>query len=472
MDDAKAAEFSLKVMINKEKTKVLFVEADNHFADILLSFLTLPLGRIIKVLEKHYGDEAPTIGSLSSLYHSLVNLEVGPYFVTEGAKQTLLNPASTFEAEYARLKIDYNDYHPAKYFTCGILLCRRIRRVSMYHDNNANICPNCRNIRKLQSNLWHDGKKLKDASGDGVFTMNTSSFIISDDLQILPYKTGLLGIISILGITDVDKAEPIKVTFGFSEIMSLLKASLISQAPFSDLILSKARHVNSVAVGSEPETSLNQIKNEDNTDSKKIVLKVMVQKSCGKLLYAQAEEDFVEFLFSLFNIPLGGAEHLLAGKTCIKAIDNLYRSTAVVIDDKYFKAPDTINRLTKPNVVHGCISDDNILLLTEECLPDDYSDMSWSSSDKFPNGKGSYLKIPQTYHVADDLTVTPLCIFSILSSLKKQEIPISDVKEVELQIGLKEGLNILKASLTSTTALTDALLDIVRIKHKIINFRG
>ncbi|XP_057792660.1 uncharacterized protein LOC131009375 [Salvia miltiorrhiza] len=461
MDDAKDAEFSLKVMINKKKTKVLFVEADSHFADILLSFLTLPLGRIIKVLEKHYGDEAPIIGSLSSLYHSLVDLDI-TCFWTEGAKQTLLNPASSFEDEYARLKLDYNDYHPAKYFTCRYLSSHSIRSVSMYHDS-APMCLRCEYMH--QRIIKQDEKECQFASEDGVFTINTTPFIISDDLQIFPNKIGLLGIISILGLTDADKAQPINVTFGFSEIMSLLKASLISQTPFSDLILSKARHVNSVAVGSEPETSVNQIKNEDNTDSKKIVLKVMVQKSCGKLLYAQAEEDFVEFLFSLFNIPLGGAEHLLAGKTCIKAIDNLYRSTAVVIDDKYFKAPDTRNRLTKPNVVHGCISDDNILLLTEECLPDDYSEMLWSSSDKFPNGKGSYLKTPQTYHVTDDLTVTPLCIVSILSTLNKQEIPISDVKEVELQIGLKEGLNILKASLTSTTALTDALLDQISIKQ-------
>ena len=61
------------------------------------------------------------------------------------------------------------------------------------------------------------------------------------------------------------------------------------------------------------------------------------------------------------------------------------------------------------------------------------------SSAKFPNGKGHYLKGPRTYHVADDLTVTPFCIVSILSSLNKQKIVLyDDVREVELQIGLKE----------------------------------
>ena len=46
MCDGKEGEFSLKVMINRQKTKVLFAEVDSLFADILLSFLTLPLGRI------------------------------------------------------------------------------------------------------------------------------------------------------------------------------------------------------------------------------------------------------------------------------------------------------------------------------------------------------------------------------------------------------------------------------------------
>lgn len=47
MSDAEEVKFSLKVMINKEKTKVLFAESDSDFVDVLLSFLTLPLGSIV-----------------------------------------------------------------------------------------------------------------------------------------------------------------------------------------------------------------------------------------------------------------------------------------------------------------------------------------------------------------------------------------------------------------------------------------
>ncbi|XP_057792667.1 uncharacterized protein LOC131009377 [Salvia miltiorrhiza] len=461
MDDAKDAEFSLKVMINKEKTRVLFAQADSHFADILLSFLTLPLGRIVKVLEKHYGSvEAPTIGSLSNLYRSVANLEVGSHFVTEGAKQALLNPTSSFEDKYAGLKLDITDFQPAQYFSCSVH-SKRFRSVSIYYDTTRSTCPSWDCDRKLKKVV--DEKGPKATSTDEVFTVHKASFIISDDLQILPNETGIVGIVVSLGITDMDKAELINVDLGFNEIMNLLMTSLTSPTPLSDVILNKTRQINTSILESPP--LLQNVAMEENPDFKKLSLKVMIQKSTGKFLYAQAKEEFIEFLFGLLHIPLGGAEYVFAGKTCFKAIDNLYRSSADLID-KYFKSPDTKNRLMKPNLVHGCISGKYIFPLTEECLPADYIDnINWFSSIKFPNGKGSYLTGPQIYHVADDLTVTPLCIVSMFSSLREQKISISDVKEVELEIGLKEALGILKASLTSTSALSDALLSHISIKQ-------
>ncbi|XP_057792648.1 uncharacterized protein LOC131009376 isoform X1 [Salvia miltiorrhiza] len=453
-DDKKGATFSLKVMINKERTKVLFADSDSHFADILLSFLSLPLGRIVKVLEKHYGDEAPSIGSLSSLYRSLVNLD-SSYFWTDGAKQTLLDPTSSLEHEYGRLKLDITDFQPAEYFYCiGLYQCSyRFRSVSIYYDH----------VKKCKFGLCGGTMKIEvvkkgseaAASRDGVFTMNTSSFLISDDLHIFPSETGLLGVISFLGITDMDNAEQIKVDLGFTEIMNLLKASLTSPTPLSDIILNKTTQlIYSKFMVTQPHTT----EEENPNNSRNLSLKVMIQQSTGKVAYAQANKQFVEFLFSFLYIPLVGVEHLLAGNTCVKAIDNLYRSTSDLADSKHFITPDTKKRLMTPILPHGYISAHCIFPLAEECLPAEYNDYLNSSSVKFPNGQGSYLKGSPTYHVADDLTVTPFCFASTLSSLKEQKISISDVKEVEMQIGLKEALSILKASLTSTTALTDALM--------------
>ncbi|XP_057779830.1 uncharacterized protein LOC130998432 [Salvia miltiorrhiza] len=190
MSDAKkGATLSLKVMINKERTKVFFAEADSHFADILLSFLSLPLGRIIKVLNNHYGDEAEaaTIGSLCSLYRSVVNLD-SVHFWTDGAKQTLLDPTSSSEDEYERLKLDITDFQPAKYFYCDKYSYHtysqsyRYRSVSIYYDH-VKKCKFCSSNGTMKIEVVKKGSEAA-ASRDGVFTMNTSSFIISDDLHI------------------------------------------------------------------------------------------------------------------------------------------------------------------------------------------------------------------------------------------------------------------------------------------------
>ena len=210
--------------------------------------------------------------------------------------------------------------------------------------------------------------------------------------------------------------------------------SFISPTPLSDFVLDKT----SLARAPEPKTLVDHSAFQEKIGSKKIVMKVVVQKSKHKLLYAIAEDDFVEFLFSLFVIPLGGVEHLLAGETCIKAIDNLQRSIADLAE-KYFKSPDMKKRLMKPSLVHGCVSGNYILPLDqEECMKNDVLKMFRFSSLAFPKGQGRYLSGPIGYMVMDDLTVSPFGIHSTISFLREKNIAMSDVEEVEVQVGLKE----------------------------------
>ncbi|XP_057792643.1 uncharacterized protein LOC131009365 [Salvia miltiorrhiza] len=453
MSDAEEVKVSLKVMMNRQKSKVLFAESDSDFADIVLSFLTLPLGRIVKVLEKHYGDEAPTIGSLNNLYHTLANLD-SSHFVTEGAKQTLLDSASSFEAEYRMLKVDISDSPPAEYFVCSNCSSKRFRCASIYYDSIS--CSNCKDrMSKVVD--------TSDAPSDGLFTKHTSSFIVSNDLHILPKETGFLTTVRILGITvrDMENAETIKVDFGFTEIMKLLKASLTSPTPLSDLILNKTTTaemnntpVYTPVVGSQ--------RNQYTRYIGCFSLTLMVQKSTGKLLCAQTDENFVEFLFNLLSIPLGRVEHLLAGKnTCFKAINNLHRSTTDLIDDKHFKNANAKNWLRLPVLIHGSISTNLFILARPSAAEVPYRGSPYSS-DKFPRGKGVYLEGSRSYIVKDDLSVEPYCFVTLLSSFRQRRIVMSDVEEVELEIGTDELLGILKASLTSTTVLSDALLTLTK----------
>ncbi|KAL1555515.1 hypothetical protein AAHA92_11240 [Salvia divinorum] len=454
MSDAEEVKISLKVMINKEKTKVLFAESNGDFIDVLLSILALPLGRIVKILDKHYGAEGtPVIGCLNTFYNSVSNLD-SSHFWTKDSKHILLNPISSFDTDCRRLKLDISTDCRLEYLFCE--RCSKLTFTGLQIYNRRRSC-DCGFVIKRDAS-----QKLSQADcSDGVFTINTATFIISDDLQIVSDATGLVKTLSILNIPGTEGAEFVNVNFGLDEIVNLFRASMTSQSPLSDVLLNKTGQMNSIEVGFELGTKLDHVENEENPNStNKVILKITVQKSTNKLLFAHAKKDFVEFLFSLFVVPLGGVEWLLSSKSSIKSIDNLYKSISYLKDEYHFNSSCIKNRLIKPNLPYGCTSTNHILPLTEEeSSLDGYEDISSFLHIIFPQGQGKYIKGPRTYQVMDDLTVIPFYVSSILCSLNEQMISLSDLKEVEIEIGLKEALSILKASLISNSALTNGLLN-------------
>ncbi|KAL7128775.1 hypothetical protein ABFS83_13G016900 [Erythranthe nasuta] len=466
----KDVEFLLQVTINGHKNKVLFVEAGADFADVLLSFLTLPLGTILKILKKHYGDDKlHVVGSLTTLYDGLANLSID-HFLTEIGKKMLLNPKSSFEAECRELKLDVSDTQPTKYFVCEHLKCKKIRclNICMYYDTAR--C-GCGKTLNREVDMEENSEAGGGGGGGGVFTIKGASFLISDDLRMMPnVAVSIIHTLTNLGITDIDGAELRTVIFGFNEIMDLLKGSLVSRTPLSDILLNQKQVEHFCATPKFEHGVFHEKAKEATSDSKKLNLRLTVQKSTNKLLFAQSEVDFIDFLCSLLTIPLGGVECLLSSKTCLKNIDNLYLSTTDLIDNKYFATPDVKNKLMQPKLPSFYVSRNKILPLSEQIRPQlyfkrdvnekdflSYSDNKTSAMLYLRNGRGEYVKGPTMYMVTDDLTVTPLCMNSTLAILNGLKISLNDIKEVEVHIGLEEALSILKASLTSTFALTDGL---------------
>ncbi|KAL7086744.1 hypothetical protein ACP275_13G019900 [Erythranthe tilingii] len=445
---ANGVEFTLKVMINKQKTKVLFAEVDGDFAEVVLSFLTLPLGTIVRVLKNHYGDAKGTtpvnIGSLTTLYDGLSNLD-SINLRYEFRKGMLLDPVSSLEAECRKLKLDISDPLTVKYFSCPDWNCK----ITM--QGNATLtCPCGKTMNK---EVCLEESETADDGCGGVFTVKTNSFLISDDLRMVPnVAVSIVQTLENLGITDTNGAELRNVTFGFNEVMDLLKGSLMSRTPLTDLILSKTKVYDDFAgLKYEAGISLQEKKKLDAT--KKMNLRLVVKKSNNKLLFAQADDDFVDFLFSFLAIPLGEVECLLGSNTCLKSIDNLYKSIVNFIDDKYWVSPRIKNRLLKPNLPKGYVSEGTLLPLSEQVVLYHHRDINqkkewlsysigkdsgWFRAKMFSRGRENFVKGTKMYMVTDDLTVTPMCMTSTLTILKKMEIPLSDVKEMEVHVGLQE----------------------------------
>ncbi|CAA0808585.1 Protein of unknown function (DUF674 [Striga hermonthica] len=249
MSNPKDFKFTLKAIINKQKTKVLYVEADSDFADVLLSFLTLPLGTIVRVLNKHYGDEAPVVGSLTTLYNGLRNLDNG-FFLLEDCKNLLLNPIRSSEVECRRLKINVDDTPPTRYFICGDTNC--FPTVSMYFSGLKCDCG-----KPLDKNIYVRGV---DDGGGGVFIANNgfaegvisfsgtthgtysppkadeprdrqakyvkgqTMYMVTDDLTVTPLSsTSGLSVFNSLKIP-LSKVKELELAVGLEEALSILES--------------------------------------------------------------------------------------------------------------------------------------------------------------------------------------------------------------------------------------------------------
>ncbi|KAL7129049.1 hypothetical protein ABFS83_13G036900 [Erythranthe nasuta] len=480
MSDANEVKLCLKVMLNKQKNKVLFAEIDSNFADVLLSFLTLPLGKIVGILKKHYGEEARMeFGSLTALYNGLANLESN-HFWTEGCKDMLLNPRSSFEAECLKLKLDIGDTQPTRFFRCADTDCKKKRsNVTMYYGNIECDCGKL--LSKPMGITTHEDEDEDeddygkdddvDVDDGGVFTGKKISFLLTDDLKMAPSIQGsVIQTLISLGVEVPQGAEFMTVTLGFNEIIELLRASIFSETPLTDVVL---RQTNTI--GRSTVDLLHHKKLGSPSISKKtMTVKAVVQKSTNKLLFFQAEEDFVDFLFSLLTIPLGGVEYLLDSNTSLTNIDNLYTSITELINDKYMSSPCTRTRLIKPELPPKYLSKNQIFPLTEQTTPTIYYFESGTVAEKCyrmcfkdPKGEESYIKGPGKYIVTRDLYVIPFCKNIGRSIMKYIKIPKSDVKAVKLQIGFEEALSILKASLLSNHCLRLALVNLILKEHPL-----
>uniref|UniRef100_A0A8R7P5C1 Uncharacterized protein n=1 Tax=Triticum urartu TaxID=4572 RepID=A0A8R7P5C1_TRIUA len=79
--------------------RVLFAESDKDFVDILFSFLTLPLGTIVRLFNKQ-----SQIGCLDELYRSVESLGE-EHFQTRDCRTMLLRPVNAAAAHCDQLKV-------------------------------------------------------------------------------------------------------------------------------------------------------------------------------------------------------------------------------------------------------------------------------------------------------------------------------------------------------------------------------
>ncbi|KAF7825585.1 DUF674 family protein [Senna tora] len=483
-------QISLRLMVDRERNRVLFAEAGKEFVDVLLSFLTLPLGTIARLVSKDSNLKAVRFGCISSLYDSVGNIDP-EYFSTNTCKEMLLRPRNPIEAHCRNLKINIDDTEPTKYFICQNIECRKKQSVLLSTFRNQRC--NCGTDLYFEVNL--DSSLAVASEG---FVQKMLKFVILDDLSVITigdrYTT--LGVLRSLGIN----YAPVELTVDITqnEVLDLLKCALLSKAALSEAFLHKKQNLEKT-IAQESYCLIKEEKAGDEENKNvKLKVKLTVRKSNGKVTFAQVEKDFVDVLLSFLTLPVGAVEHILGGNSCFGCLSKLYTSV-VDLNVKYLKSEKHKAMLINPGVAQQFKVNSEILNVHEVTLPQyscytkyyyrnftvsnlssllvaarPYSPLSKIYNDYElystvtlvdpkclmkgeSNNDGRFVEGPSMFMVTDDLVVKPFSLISAVSYLNESNVGEDDLEELIIGIGVKEVKAILKASMISCSALTTGL---------------
>ncbi|RWR96783.1 hypothetical protein CKAN_02618500 [Cinnamomum micranthum f. kanehirae] len=444
---------SLKLFVNKEMNRVVFAESGNDFVDVLLSFLTLPIGTIIGLTGKQ-----SKMRSMSRLYESVEDLDVN-LLQAEACKDMLLHPRSASEEQCKNLKM------------------------------NQDIC-------KKPPKVVAEGK-------DGVFVKGDVIYMISDDLQVFPASTAsALSLFKDLGIGLRTTFEEHNVRVSAEEVLHLLERLLFSKTPLTDTFLreqdmaSTADH-NSIATlnSSGHGMAQSQMEGENDISSKRMSIKLIQNKSNHRIFYAETGTDFPDLLFSFLTFPLGAILKCLGGRSGIKSLDNLYKSIEDLNSKSSMKSEECKTLLLDPKLAPYFNSKNQLLQIEEEaprnflikkcqiCFNSDRLECSHGLGSimvhpinpKYPGAVtesgGAFLKEPTTFIVTDNLVVKPFSTISVITLLSSYNIVMNDIEERDVNVGVLEAISLLKASLISNTVLNDVFSPGNPIPNKIGYYR-
>jgi hypothetical protein len=235
----------------------------------------------------------------------------------------------------------------------------------------------------------------------------------------------------------------------------------------TDFILKKNQSVDNLNLRNNVEFQIGDLPSDKD---RQMSVKVMLRKSNEQILFVEAEADFIDFVFSLLTFPLGGVLHMLQGFSSLSSIDNLYKSLSDLSPDIYLVSEGLKDELCKPQCAAQFELKNQILPIGAAFLPINYyhtyydcTSKRWAtdltkeklysrnnniSEERFvpfklvdpksSTAKSSFAKGPSMYMVTDDLFVSPMSSISTVSFLKRSKVPLSDLEERVIKIGVKE----------------------------------
>ncbi|XP_062231153.1 uncharacterized protein LOC133928714 [Phragmites australis] len=239
------------------------------------------------------------------------------------------------------------------------------------------------------------------------------------------------------------------------------------------------------------------------TPSTALTMKLLVDSQRWRVVFAEAGKDTVDFLFSLLAVPAGTSVKLLGKESMVGCMGNLYGS-AERLEEPYVQpgaakdvilgaampppaavrpnswvfplpAPAPAAPAPAPKKFYNCGNSyyrnncgSYVTEVSGTCCPNCgnrmYTETNLVGSPqpvdaKEPVRKGFVQGGMVVYTVTDDLVISPMSNVSTIALLNACGVrDFGMLQERTVQIGYKEGLEILRASLQSKTVLTDVFL--------------
>ncbi|XP_050249236.1 uncharacterized protein LOC126696561 [Quercus robur] len=223
-----------------------------------------------------------------------------------------------------------------------------------------------------------------------------------------------------------------------------------------------------------------------------VSLKLLIDSKGQRVLFAEAGKEFVDFLITILALPIGTVIRLLKKQGMVGCLQNFYESIES-LSDTYLQPKQNKDSLLKPKVYisgggvvplqlpniesstsrkfyrcvqgHAYVSDDRTtscpsctrssITMTSELI---YVD-SRSGNNSGSSSEGGYVKGVVTYMVMDDLVVKPMSTISSITLLNNFNVKdVGALEEKVVDLGMEEGLKLLKASLLTKNVLTDIFL--------------
>lgn len=211
-EDSNNIQISVKLVIRKSDGKVMFAQGEQDFADLLLSFLTCPLGGVVSKLRGN-----SSLGSIGRLYKSVVDLDENKYFKSSEAKNRLVDPLVALEFKSSKkilpIQQDTRNYYC---FYQGPTLKDSILNNQFFISDEVR--SDERYCRKM---LMVDNLNSHKGSHEG-YVKGLKTYMATDDLVVVQSSPILsLNLINRLKISLDDLKEKV-VTIGINEVIKSL----------------------------------------------------------------------------------------------------------------------------------------------------------------------------------------------------------------------------------------------------------